>query len=293
MKIPKNLISIFELLRPSHWVKNFFVLAPLFFSKHMHDVSIIWRISITFTYFCFLSSIIYILNDLVDRDKDKVHPIKRTRPLASGALRLRVAYGILLGLVLLSSFLYPILKWEITAIGLMYVVLNLLYSFCFKNIPVLDVFCIAFGFVLRVIAGGIAVEVPATSWVIVTTFFLALFLGYGKRRGEFLLQQQTNGIVTVAKGYTLELIDHMMILCALLSIISYVLFTFSEHVFLRFGTRNLVFTTVFVVAGIFRYIFLIYSRTTDDDPTRILYLDRFLFLVIISWLLSCVIIIGA
>ncbi|MCK5305937.1 MAG: decaprenyl-phosphate phosphoribosyltransferase [Candidatus Omnitrophica bacterium] len=274
-------------MRPKQWIKNLFVIAALFFSKNMMDVSIVTRALCAFAIFCLFSSSIYLINDILDLEKDKNHPKKSSRPLASGLLSTRVS---LLGsLILLSAAVTGslFLDSRLLVVGLAYWFINLFYTLYLKNLVIIDVICIAIGFVLRIVAGGIAVKVPSSHWVLTTTIFLSLFLGFSKRRGEIALslipQKQTSR--PVLKNYNILLLDQFLVICATLSIMSYALFSLSDYAFERFGTHSLIYTIPFVVFGVFRYLYLIYTSDYYEDPTETLFIDKPLIFNIILWII--------
>jgi 4-hydroxybenzoate polyprenyltransferase len=277
-------------LRPRQWVKNLFVVAPLFFSKQMADLTIVVRVLAAFALFCLFSSSIYLINDVIDLEKDKKHPEKSRRPLASGLLSVRTAIAaatLLLALAATGSFC---LDKRLLLVGAIYWSVNLLYAFSLKHFVIIDVICIATGFVLRVVAGGIAVQVPSSHWILTTTIFLSLFLGFGKRKGEIALSVgcSNDDSRPVLRNYSVQLLDQFLVVCATASIMSYALFALSDYTFARFGTRNLVYTTPFVIFGIFRYFYLIEFTNFYENPTEALFTDRPLMLSILLWV-ACVV----
>lgn len=284
-------------MRPKQWIKNLFVIAALFFSKNMMDVSIVLRVSFAFVIFCLFSSSVYLINDILDLEKDKSHPKKSSRPLASGLLSTKIS--LLSSLILLSVAIIGslFLNRGLLVVGLIYWLINLFYTLYLKNLVIIDVICIAIGFVLRVVAGGIAVEVPSSHWVLATTIFLSLFLGFAKRRGEIALSfdsslmPQEQKTRPVLKNYTILLLDQFLVICATASIMSYALFSLSEYAFERFGTHNLIYTIPFVVFGVFRYLYLIHTSDYYEDPTQTLFIDKPLILNIVLWIICVVFII--
>jgi 4-hydroxybenzoate polyprenyltransferase len=291
--VKKKIVGAFYLIRPTQWLKNIFLFAPLIFSKHLFEMAYFWREALAFVNFCLVSSIVYVINDIADREADKLHPIKRNRPLASGILHLSDAVVIVLILLAFVFCLMPYLSvrfWYTIAI---YVFLNIAYSFWLKQVVIVDVFIIAAGFMLRVFAGVFAIEVVISSWLILCTLFVSVFLAVSKRRGELLLSAATDSYASrsVLKQYDVAFVDQIMTVAASGMAISYALYTVAERTVNIFDTENLIFTTVFVLFGIFRYIFLMRERKTDDNPMRLLLSDVPLIVNILLWFLACVFII--
>lgn len=281
-------------LRPKQWIKNFFVVAPLFFSQNLHDISIVFHVIIAFFIFCIFSGIVYLLNDIIDLEIDRKHPKKSKRPLAAGLITKNTVAIVAVFLMIVSIFGSLWLGNRFLYVGLSYLLLNIFYSLLIKNVVILDVISIAIGFALRLVAGGIVVEVPASHWSLMSTIFLALFLGFGKRKGEILLLQKYVGESTrsVSKKYSIQLLDQFILISAAGAIMSYSLSTVSEHAFTRFGTYNLIYTTPFVLFGIFRYLFLVQHGEMGDSPTETLYFDKTLMATIALWIVSIIVIIG-
>jgi 4-hydroxybenzoate polyprenyltransferase len=289
----KKIVGACNLLRPTQWLKNVFLFAPLIFSKHLFETTYFWRETLAFVGFCLVSSIVYVMNDIADREADKLHPIKRNRPLASELLHTSDAVVIVLMLLAFVISLTPYLSMQFWYTVALYGFLNLAYSFWLKQVVIVDVFIIAAGFMLRVLAGVFAIEVVISSWLILCTLFVSVFLAVSKRRGELLLSTATDSYASrpVLKQYDVAFLDQMMTVAASGMAISYALYTVAERTVNIFGTENLIFTTVFVLFGIFRYIFLMRERRTDDNPMRLLLSDAPLVINILLWLLACVFII--
>ena len=289
----KKIIGVFNLLRPAQWLKNGFLFAPLVFSKHLFETTYIWREALAFVGFCLISSIMYVINDITDSEADKLHPIKRNRPLASGILRLSDAVGVILILLIFIICLTPYLNLRFWYAIALYGFLNLAYSFWLKQIVIVDVFIIAAGFMLRVLAGVFAIEVVISSWLILCTLFVSVFLAVSKRRGELMLSAATDSYASrpVLKQYDVAFLDQIMTVAASGMAISYALYTVAERTVTIYGTENLIFTTVFVLFGIFRYIFLMRGRKTEDNPMHLLLSDAPLMVNILLWFITCVFII--
>ena len=272
-------------MRPAQWVKNGFVLAAPLFSLRLFTGPDFQRSMEAVVLFCLLSGSIYIWNDIADRCRDRTHPEKQKRPIASGRLSPAIAgivATILAGASVVAGFLlHPLFGWICVA----YVANNLLYSHLLKRMVILDVISIAIGFVLRAIAGGEAIQVRISTWLILCTFLLALFLGFSKRRHEMvLLEGSASQHRKSLEQYSVQFLDMMIAIVTASTILSYSLYTVSAETVTKFGTENLIFTTLFVLYGIFRYLYLVYCRQEGGNPTRILFNDRPLQATILAWL---------
>jgi 4-hydroxybenzoate polyprenyltransferase len=288
-----KIVGAFWLLRPAQWLKNVFLFAPLIFSKHLFEGPYFWREVLAFICFCLVSSIVYIINDFTDREADKLHPLKRNRGLASGSLRSVDAVVIILLLLAFVICFIPYLSVQFWYTIVLYGFLNIAYSFWLKQIVIVDVFIIAAGFMLRVLAGVFAIEVVISSWLILCTLFVSVFLAVSKRRGELMLSVSTDsyGSRPVLKQYDVAFMDQMMTVAASGMAISYALYTVAERTVSIFRTESLIFTTIFVLFGVFRYLFLMRGRKTDDNPMHLLLSDAPLMINILLWFLACVFII--
>ena len=285
--------SSLKLLRPQQWVKNAFLVAPVIFSKHLFDAGYAGSTAIALVVFSLVSSTVYIVNDISDREADQQHPIKRSRPLASGSLSVVEALVVLLIVLVAIYLLGRNLNYRFHLTAGIYFVLNLAYSFGLKKVILVDVFIIAAGFMLRVLAGAFAIAVLISPWLVLCTLFVSVFLAISKRRGELLLTLDANGYTSrpVLREYDLPLIDQMMTIAAAGMAISYALYTVAERTVTIFGTENLIFTTVFVLFGIFRYLFLVRKKKIDDNPAHLLVSDPAMIFNVLAWFASCVMII--
>ena len=284
---------VVRLLRPEQWLKNFFIFAPLIFSKHLFNESYVWTSLVSFVVFCLLSSTVYIFNDIADREADRLHPSKRNRPIAAGTISIPQAVGMAIGLLLVIGLLMMFLTAKFLLIAAVYVVLNLGYSFFLKRVILVDVFIVAAGFMLRVLAGAFAISVEVSEWLVLCTLFVSLFLAISKRRGELLLVSNSESykVRAVLREYDIEFLDQIMTIAASGMAISYALYTVAERTIIVFGTSSLIFTTVFVLFGIFRYLYLVRTRKTEDNPTHMLTTDTVTLLNVAAWFTACVIII--
>lgn len=261
-------------LRPQQWVKNTLVFGGLIFSRSLLHWEVVRLSLFAFAIFCMASSSIYLLNDLCDVDADRNHPLKRLRPLASGEFSLNLARGsmclLLIGSVSLALLLRPAFAY---VLGI-YLVLNVAYSLGLKRVVILDVMTIAFGFVLRAVAGALVIGVIASPWLVLCTLMLALLMGFGKRRHELnLLQEEAHSHRQSLDGYSLQFLDLMMTITAGAALVTYALYTMADETVARFNSHSLVLTVPFVLYGIFRYLFLVHKRNGGGDPARLLVTD--------------------
>ncbi|WGV98323.1 decaprenyl-phosphate phosphoribosyltransferase [Vibrio sp. YMD68] len=271
-------LPILRLMRPKQWVKNAFVFAPLLFSGLFADMLSVQHTLSAFIIFCLASSVTYVLNDYNDIENDRKHPVKsKTRPLASGEVnkpQARILMVVLYGVVALSALVYP----KVVAVVAAYLLLNVAYTFYLKHQPVLDIFTIATGFVLRVYAGAVSLDVPLSSWMFITTLSLALFLAAIKRRQE--LMKSGNKARSVLQFYTIELVDKYAEMSATCAILFYSLFVISDR-------PDMVYTIPFVLFGLYRYWFIVEAKDSGESPTDALFADRWLQLTILGWVVAC------
>lgn len=276
-----------KLLRLKDWAKNLFLFIPLFFSGEIFNFDKFVSVLEGFIAFSLVASSIYIVNDYADIENDKKHPQKRYRPLASGKANPNIAIG--LSIVLFATgFLiaYLISDTFIYLLGI-YFVLNLAYSFGLKNIPILDIFIIGIGFSIRIRSGGAIADVNLTIWMNIMIFLLALFMAIGKRRDDVLLTISSGvNMRKAVEGYTLDFLNTMLALISAVMIVSYFMYTVSDKVIARHGTSRLYITCLFVMAGIMRYLQIIYVLSDAGSPTKILYRDRFIQICILLWMIS-------
>lgn len=274
--------DVIKLIRVKQWIKNIFVVIPLFFSLKFIETSDCINALSAFFLFCFVSSFVYVLNDIMDREKDKLHPKKKFRPLASGALSVSFAYfllAVLAGIVIL--LLFKISHEKVFYVICLYLGMNVLYSFKLKHLVLADVFVIALGFILRVYAGAYAIDVQVSSFLFMTTFFLALFLAFSKRKSELCKTGELTR--SVLKKYSAEIINQYIIITAGLTILCYSLYTLEPHTVERFGSNRLIYSVFFVTYGIFRYMYLLNFLEEIEDPTEAIYEDKGLFLTCVGF----------
>lgn len=278
-----------KLLRVEQWVKNLFVFVPLFFSGNIKNIDLLSKSIFAFIIFSFAASIVYILNDYNDIEADRQHPEKRKRPLASGIISKPTAIAILTGLIIIDIILIFFAQyyfqqnlWKFATIIGFYFVMNLAYTFKLKHVPIIDIFIIATGFVLRVQAGGYITGIFISQWATLLTFVLALVLAIGKRRGELINAQVSGKTRKALDGYNVQFADIALSISVTLAIICYLMFTLSAEVQQKFHER-VFYTVIFVVFAFLRYLqqTLVYNRT--ESPTKIVYRDRYIQITLLLW----------
>lgn len=286
-----------RLIRPHQWLKNVFVMIPMFFGGSLLDVSDVIASLVTFLAFSLTASSVYCFNDIIDVEADRRHPVKCRRPVASGAVSVRLAW-MLMGLMLLLSAAVLCLfgsverMLQVGAVILIYYVLNLLYCARLKQYAIVDVCVIAFGFVLRVLAGGFATDIVLSKWLVLMTFLLTLFLSFAKRRDDVLRMNETgepprkNTI-----RYNLTFINQAVTITASVTLVCYIMYTVSPEVVSRFHSDMLYLTTVFVLLGLLRYIQIAVVDKKSGDPTKVMLRDRFTQCVVLLWALTFLILI--
>lgn len=271
-------------LRPAQWSKNLFVVAPLVFAERLQDPRLVVRAVLAFTLFSAAASFVYLVNDLRDRERDRLHPLKRHRPLASGRLGAGTAVvmaGVLGAGALAGSWTLGV---RFTLFLLAYLGLNLLYSFGLKNVVIVDVMVVAFGYVLRVEAGAAAVAVQVSAWILLCTTFVALFLAFSKRRHELLLlSDRAASQRQVLVHYSPTFLDQMINVVTASTLLSYALYTLAPETIEKFDTNALIYTLPFVMFGIFRYLYLVYQVTDERNPTEALLSDLPSVLNVLLW----------
>ncbi len=281
--------SLVRLMRPKQWVKNLFVFTGLLFSHAWGDLALVIKVLAAAAGFSLIASAIYIINDLADREADRRHPVKRNRPLASGAVRPRTALVLaaLLAVAgaMLGAFASITVLWLLAA----YAAINLAYSAGLKQVVILDVFIIAAGFMLRILAGTAGVGIPPSQWLLLTGLLITLFLGFAKRRAEWQAAGEEGASQRkVLEHYGPELLDHMITVTAAGVVMSYSLYTMSADTMARHGTANLIYTVPFVLYGIFRYIYLLHHRRRGEDPAAEMLLDPHLVVTFLAWLATTI-----
>lgn len=278
------LIPIWRSMRPAQWTKNFFLLAALVFSERLLVRESVLKAAEAFVLYCLLSGSLYLLNDLFDLKEDRAHPAKKNRPLASGELRPGVAIVFFLGgsAVALGWAWKLGLPFFLVTAG--YFLLQVAYSAWLKHIVILDIFILASGFVLRVVAGALVIQVPISSWLLVCTSLLSLFIGMSKRRHELvMLENKASEHRPILREYSAYLLDQMISVVTASTLIAYCLYTISAETVEKFGTRNLVYSSIFVLYGIFRYLYLVHQKGLGGSPEELVLKDAPLLINIFLW----------
>ena len=283
--------SILRLTRPKQWIKNMFVFIPMFFGGELFDLHSVWLAVLTFFAFSLVASSIYCYNDIVDIDADRNHPVKCLRPIASGEVSIRLGYILMtltfclgMGVLLL---LPPEVMSQVMAVIVFYYVLNLAYCSKLKQFAILDVCIVAFGFVLRILAGGFACELALSNWIVIMTFLLTLFMSFAKRRDDVLRMNSTGEAPRKnTVRYNLTFINQAITITASVTLVCYIMYCVSPEVSERFDTPYLYLTFVFVLLGLLRYIQIAVVDEKSGDPTEIILRDHFSQIIVVAWLLS-------
>lgn len=274
-------------LRPEQWIKNGILFAPLLFSQNLFVKPLLFKTLEAFGLFCLLTGAVYIINDLKDIKEDRLHPLKRFRPLASGQVSPFLAGSLALVCLVVSFTGGWFLSVPFWGTLVAYLILQILYTFSLKNQVILDIFSIAAGFVLRVVAGGLAIGVQLSPWLLICTTLLALFLAMAKRRHELVILKE--GAIEhrqILKEYSPYLLDQMMGVVTATTVMSYALYTISIETISKFRTTNLIYTLPFVLYGIFRYLYLVHQKVEGGRPEEILLTDRPLLLTVLGWTIT-------
>lgn len=271
-------------LRPAQWFKNLFVLAALVFGHRLDDRTSVLLALLAFAVFSAAASAVYLVNDLRDIDEDRRHPRKRLRPIAAGELSPASAV-LLAGFLAAAAFAgAAVLGWPFARLLVFYLALNALYSWRLKHVVILDVMVIALGFVVRVLAGAAAIDVAVSSWLLLCTTFLALFLAFSKRRHEIvLLADSAAGQRRVLDSYSPAFLDQMINVVTASSVLAYALYAVAPETVEKYHTQNLVYTVPLVLFGIFRYLFLIYQQKDERNPTEAILHDPPSLLNLLVW----------
>lgn len=289
--------NLLKLIRPHQWLKNVFVMIPMFFGGSLLDPSDIRASVVTFFAFSFIASSVYCFNDIIDVEADRRHPVKCKRPIASGAISVRSAWALMALMFLLSVGTVCLLDTyphviNVGLVILIYYILNILYCSKLKQYAIVDVCIIAFGFVLRVLAGGFATDIALSKWLVLMTFLLTLFLSFAKRRDDVLRMNETgepprkNTI-----RYNLTFINQAITITASVTLVCYIMYTVSPEVVNRFHSDLLYLTSVFVLLGLLRYIQITVVDKRSGDPTKMMLRDRFTQCVVLLWALTFLVLI--
>ena len=280
----KNLLY---LIRPHHYIKNVFILLPLFFSGELISISQIFNGLIAFVAFSISASAIYIFNDYMDIKNDLKHPKKKYRPLANGSINKNTGLFLMIVFLITGVFVMYFVSINSLIVLIIYIILNLLYSLKLKQISLLDICIISIGFVLRLYVGSFAYNVELEFWIIVMTFLLALFLALAKRRDDVLILNNTKTKMRKSiDGYNLKLIDESMSIMSSVIIVAYIQYTTSFKIIEKFNNENLYLTSLFVIFGIMRYLQITLVKKKSGSPTEVVLKDKIIQINLIFWILS-------
>ena len=280
----KDFVALF---RVKQWVKNTFVFFPLLFSSRIFNSALLLSNLITFFGFCFIASGMYIFNDLLDIERDRLHPRKSQRPLARRDVNKSSIFILIVVILGIGLWTLSIVSWPVVGIAIFYIALHLLYNLSAKHVVLLDAFFVALGFQVRIWAGSLATEVAPSLWLQMCVFLLALFLGFTKRRYEISnLKDKAAEHRSVLAHYTTYLLDQIIIICSTLAIVFYGLYTISQEINDRLGNYYMPYTIVFVIYGIFRYLYLVHVKKLGDDPGEMLFYDKALLINVVLWIFS-------
>jgi len=275
---------VFISLRPKQWVKNFFIFLPLLFSKKIFNADDSAAAVMTFFVFSLFSGAVYLFNDILDYQKDRLHPFKRLRPIASGKLTVTGAWLASLLILISAVTLSSMISVNLTNVALIYFSLNIAYSLHLKKVVILDVLCIAAGFVLRVVAGSVVISVKASHWLLMCAFLISIFIGFCKRRAEITsLNENANNHREVLEHYNTAFLDQMIVISTSTTVMSYALYTMSAETVSKFDTENLIYTVPFVLYGIFRYLYIVYKKKLGMSPTEALLKDFPIIICVAAW----------
>lgn len=288
--------SILLLLRPQQWLKNGFIFLPIFFDHKLTEVNYLLLAVIAFFAYSFAASGIYCLNDLIDVEADRKHPKKCKRPIASGKISKTMA-AVLVALCLFASIATAFLidgyaRYKVMTIVGIYFIMNIAYCLKLKQMAIVDVFIIAVGFVLRIFVGGFATGIVLSQWIVLMTFLLALFLAFAKRRDDVVIYEDTGVLARKnVNRYNLPFMNQVIGVVSSITMVCYIMYTVDPEVMTRMGSRYVYLTSIFVLAGIIRYLQLTIVDVKSGSPTKVLMRDRFVQYCIAGWILSFIIII--
>ena len=286
-------MNILKILRPHQWVKNTFIFIPLFFGGSLFDMADWTSSLVAFVAFSFAASAIYSINDIVDVEADKKHPKKCKRPIAAGLVSKRQA-SLLAIILAIAALALPFLlnNWMLSVVIALYLAMNLCYCIRLKHYAIIDVCLVALGFVMRIVAGGVATDIVLSRWIVMMTFLLTLFLSFAKRRDDVLIMNETGMAPRKnTSRYNLTFINQAITITGGVMLVCYIMYTVSPEVIERFNSPNLYMTSFFVILGLLRYIQLTVVDERSGEPTRLVLSDRLIQLLIAGWIISFAIII--
>ncbi len=273
-----------QLLRLHQWIKNLLLFVPIFFSGQIQNIDLLLQVLVAFFSYSLMASTVYILNDYVDIQRDKLHPTKQNRPLARGKVSKSQAQILFVILLISSLGISFLVSYKLTIILAIYFVVNVLYSLRLKHEAIVDITIIATGFLLRIFAGSIPFEIIVSKWLIIMIFLSAMFIGIAKRRGELILEND-GATRKSLEGYNLQFVDIAMVMMAAVTIVCYIMYTVSEEVVARIGSDDIYMTTFFVIIGILRYLQQTIVFTKTEAPTKVFLKDRFIQVCIVLWII--------
>ena len=289
--------NLIKLTRPNQWIKNLFVFLPIFFGAKIHDTHLLLNACWAFLSFCFVASSIYCLNDIIDVNEDRRHPVKCKRPLASGKVSVPLGYTIMLLHLVLSVIASFMIKGEAFRNATMMVIvvywcMQICYCTILKRYAIIDVCTISAGFVLRIYAGGTATGIDISHWLIMMTFLLTLFLGIAKRRDDVIRMERTGELARHnTRRYNLTFVNEALTITGSVMLVCYIMYTMDDDVMAQFGTHYIYCTSIFVIVGLLRYMQLAVVDEKTGDPTKVMLHDVFTQSVVVGWILSFIIII--
>ena len=286
-------MNILKILRPHQWVKNTFIFIPLFFGGSLFDMADWTSSLVAFVAFSFAASAIYSINDIVDVEADKKHPKKCKRPIAAGLVSKRQA-SLLAIILAIAALALPFLlnNWMLSVVIAVYLAMNLCYCIRLKHYAIIDVCIVAMGFVMRIVAGGVATDIVLSRWIVMMTFLLTLFLSFAKRRDDVLIMNETGMAPRKnTSRYNLTFVNQAITITGGVMLVCYIMYTVSPEVIERFNSPNLYMTSFFVILGLLRYIQLTVVDERSGEPTRLVLSDRLIQLIIAGWIISFAIII--
>ena len=267
------MFALIRLLRPKQWVKNAFVCAGIVFGGHLHDARLLIGVALAVVSFSLMGSSVYVLNDYLDREADREHPDKRNRPLASGEITPRQGFGAALFCLSASVAAAWFADIRVLVLVLVYLGINTAYSLRLKHQPVIDVFCISTGFMLRILAGTWGLRIPPSGWLLLTGMFITLFLGFAKRRAEWMDAARSHTRRPVLDLYSAELLDTFLSIVATGTVLAYGLYTLDPQIIALHHTDKLIYTLPFVLFGLFRYLFLLHGQKKGENPSADVFTD--------------------
>jgi 4-hydroxybenzoate polyprenyltransferase len=293
----KQLLFVVQSMRPSQWTKNLVVFAGLVFSRNLFNGELATKSVQAFAVFCLLSGMIYLVNDIVDLERDRLHVRKKQRPLPSGRLKIPVAIAASVVITLSALVLAWFVGRGFFIVAVMFLGLNTLYTFALKGVVLLDVLSISISFILRAIGGVEALRsldptIEISPWLLICTLFLALFLGFCKRRQELVTMVEAHTHREALREYTPALLDQLVGITAGGSVLAYAIYTIWPDTVEKFGTANLVYTVPIVLLGVMRYLYLVYSKQMGGSPSDLLLQEKFMLITVVVWIVLVVAILG-